>query len=78
MDFVAVSAEADRVLDRHVSSNALVSDPRDVVQEYIRTRKFTPDTMLALRQIVNDIANELNTYHAMANVPPRYARNFRK
>jgi PiT family inorganic phosphate transporter len=33
--------------------------------------------MLALRQIVNDIANELNTYHATANVPAQYARNFR-
>jgi PiT family inorganic phosphate transporter len=60
-----------------VSNSAVVSDPRDVVQEYIRSRKFTPDTMLALRQIVNDIANELNTYHAMANVPPQCARNFR-
>jgi inorganic phosphate transporter, PiT family len=76
-DFVAVSAQADRVLDQYVSSSALVSDPRDVVQEYIRSKKFTPDTMLALRQIINDIANELNTYKAMANVPPQYARNFR-
>jgi PiT family inorganic phosphate transporter len=77
MDFVAVSAQADRVLDKYVSSSAVVSDPRDVVQEYIRSRKFTPDTVLALRQIVNDIANELNIYHSMANVPPQYARNFR-
>ena len=77
MDFVAVSAQADRVLDKYVSGSAVISDPRDVVQEYIRSKKFTPDTMLALRQIVNDIANELNTYKAMANVPPQYARNFR-
>ena len=33
--------------------------------------------MLALRQIVNDIANELNIYGSMANVPAQYARNFR-
>lgn len=77
MDFVAVSAQADRVLDKFVSGSAVISDPREVVQEYIRSKKFTPDTMLALRQIVNDVANELNTYHAMANVPPQYARNFR-
>jgi len=75
MDFVAVSA--DRVLDKYASGSAVVSDPRDVVQEYIRSKKFTPDTMPALCQIINDIANELNTYHAMANVPAQYTRNFR-
>jgi PiT family inorganic phosphate transporter len=76
-DFVAVSAQADAILDKYVSASAVVSDPRDVVQEYIRTKKFTPDTMLALRQIVNDIANELAIYKAMADVPPQYTRNFR-
>jgi PiT family inorganic phosphate transporter len=47
------------------------------VQEYIRSKQFTPDTMLALRQIVNDISNELSMFKAMANVPPKLARNFR-
>jgi inorganic phosphate transporter, PiT family len=76
-DFVAVSAQADQVLGKYVSNAAVVADPRDDIQEYIRTKQFTPDTMLALRQIVNDIANELNLYKAMANVPPQNARNFR-
>ena len=77
-DFVAVSAQTVAVLDQHVSRDAvLAGDPRDVVETYIRTRDFTPDTMLALRQIVNDISNELRMYKAMANVPPMYARNFR-
>ena len=85
----AVPAERDRGLCRGVGAGRSGSrpacvegrghpgDPRDVVQEYIRTKKFTPDTMLALRQIVNDIANELKIYKAMAKVPPQYARNFR-
>ncbi|HXW85284.1 MAG TPA: inorganic phosphate transporter [Candidatus Binataceae bacterium] len=76
-DFVAVSGQAVHVLDSHVSNAAVVADPRDVVQEYIRSKQFTPDTMLALRQIVNDMANELNIYKAMSKVPPQYARNFR-
>ena len=77
-DFVAVSTQAVQVLDQHVSKDAVVpGDPRDVVQEYIRSKTFTPDTMLALRQIVNDISNELRMYKAMANVPPQYTRNFR-
>ena len=77
LDFVAVSAQADDVLEKHLSATAIVSDPRDVVQEFIRSRNFTPDTLLALRQIVNDIANELKMYGAMAKVPTQYARNFR-
>src|SRR5271155_3246245 len=77
-DFVAVSQQAVQVLDQHVSKSAVVpGDPRDVVQEYIRSKQFTPDTMLALRQIVNDISNELSMFKAMANVPPKLARNFR-
>ena len=77
MDFVAVSAQADQVLNQHVSKGAVIGDPRDEVQEYIRTRRFNPGTALALRQIVNDIANELKVYGVMAKVPPQYARNFR-
>ncbi len=76
-DFVAVSAQADKIFSKYVTAGAVVADPRDDIQEYIRTKQFTPDTMLALRQIVNDIANELNLYKAMANVPPQNARNFR-
>jgi inorganic phosphate transporter, PiT family len=76
-DFVAVSSQADQVLDKFISKGAVIGDPRDVVQEYIRTKTYTPDTTLALRQIVNDIGNELNIYKAMAQVPPQYARNFR-
>lgn len=76
-DFVAVSAQADQVLEKYVTNGAVIGDPRDVVQEYIRTKHYNPDTTLALRQIVNDISNELNIYKAMANVPPQYARNFR-
>src|SRR5277367_5407905 len=77
-DFVAVSTQTADMLDQHVSKSAVVpGDPRDVVQEYIRSKQFTPDTMLALRQIVNDISNELSMFKAMANVPPKLARNFR-
>ena len=77
-DFVAVSEQTVAVLDQHISKSAVVpGDPRDVVQEYVRSKDFTPDTMLALRQIVNDIANELKIYKEMAKVPPEYARNFR-
>jgi PiT family inorganic phosphate transporter len=76
-DFIAVSSQADQVLGKYVSKAAVIADPHDEVQEYIRSQTFTPGTMLALRQIINDISNELNLYKEMKNVPPQNARNFR-
>jgi PiT family inorganic phosphate transporter len=76
-DFIAVSAQADQVLGKYVSNSAIISDPRDVIKDYIQTKRFTPDTTLALRQIVNDVSNDLDAWKEMANVPPQNARNFR-
>ncbi len=73
-DFIAVSNQADQVLAKYVSKAAVIADPRDEVQEYIRTQTFTPGTMLALRQIINDVSNELSLYKEMKNVPPQNAR----
>ena len=56
-DFVAVSQQAVAVLDQHVSKSAVV---REIHATWCRnifgSKQFTPDTMLALRQIVNDIS----------------------
>ena len=76
-DFVAVSVQADQVLKKYISKGAVIGEPHDVVESYIRTKTFTPDKTLALRQIVNDIANELKMYGAMANAPSQYAGKYR-
>ena len=47
------------------------ADPRDEVTDYVRTKKFTPNTMLALRELINDICNEVVLYRELANVPQR-------
>ena len=36
----------------------MVGDPREEVTDYIRTKKFTPNTMLAMRELVNDIGRK--------------------
>jgi PiT family inorganic phosphate transporter len=77
-DFIAVSRQAGEVLNRYVDTGAaVISDPRDEVTTYIRTREFTPNTMLAMRQMTNEIANELSIYRELARVPPANVRNFR-
>jgi inorganic phosphate transporter, PiT family len=76
-DFIAVSQQAANMLSNHVSPNAVVGDDRDEVTEYVRTKEFTPNTMLALRQLVNDIGNETAIFGELSKVPQDRVRNFR-
>jgi PiT family inorganic phosphate transporter len=76
-DFIAVSQQTANTLTNYVSPNAVVSDDRDEVTTYVRTREFTPNTMLALRQLVNDIGNETAVFGEMAKIPNDQVRNFR-
>ncbi|HVI07779.1 MAG TPA: inorganic phosphate transporter [Candidatus Binatia bacterium] len=76
-DFIAVSMQAADALSHYVSPDAVVGDPHEDVTEYIRTRNFTPNTMLALRNMVTDIGNETALYKEMKNIPNDRVRNFR-
>jgi inorganic phosphate transporter, PiT family len=76
-DFVAVSTQAANMLDHYVSPNAIIGDARDEVTDYIRTRQFTPNTMLALRELVNGIGTEMALYRELKAVPQDKVRNFR-
>jgi PiT family inorganic phosphate transporter len=76
-DFVAVSAQTAETLGRNVSPASIVGDSRDEVTEYIRTRNFTPNTMLAMRELVNGIGTEMALYKELKAVPQDKVRNFR-
>src|SRR6202162_2909660 len=76
-DFVAVSAQTAETLGRYVSPAAIVGDARDEVTEYIRTRNFTPNTLLAMRELVNGIGTEMALYKELKAVPQDKVRNFR-
>src|ERR1700678_2572332 len=76
-DFIAVSQQAAGVLTSYVSPNAVISDDREEVTDYIRTKQFTPNTMLALRQLVSDIGNETVLFGELAKIPNDRVRNFR-
>ena len=77
LDFIAVSQQAANVLDHYVSPNAVIGDPRDEVTDYIRTHEFTPNTMLAMRELVADIGNETALFKELSKVPNDRVRNFR-
>ena len=76
-DFIAVSHEAAGVLDKYVEAKAVIGDPRSDVTEYIRTKEFKPNTMLAMRELVNDIGTEMAIFRELSKVPQEQVRNFR-
>ncbi len=76
-DFIAVSQQASGILTKYVSPNAVIADDREEVTDYVRTKEFTPNTMLALRQLVTDIGNETLLFGELAKVPNDRVRNFR-
>jgi len=77
LDFVAVSRQTEQVLTSHLTPGANVSVPREDVTDYIRTKQFTPSTMLALRQMVNEVGNEMVSYKDLKAVPAADTPNFR-
>ena len=76
-DFVAVSHEAADAIHRYVSTDAVIGDPQKEVTDYVRTREFTPGTMLALQELVNDMGNGIAIYKQLKAVPERDTPNFR-
>jgi PiT family inorganic phosphate transporter len=76
-DFVAVSTQTANALSHYISPVAVVGDSRDEVTDYIRTKNFTPNTMLALRDLINGIGTEMAQYKQLKMVPQDRVRNFR-
>jgi PiT family inorganic phosphate transporter len=76
-DFIASSQQAANAVGNYISPNAIAGDSHEDVTNYVRTRELTDNTMLALRNMINDIGNETNLYKEMKNVPNDRVRNFR-
>ncbi len=76
-DFAAVSEQAARVLSEYVSKDAVMDDARTDLTDYIRTKNFTPNTMLAARQMAVEIQNEVISYKSLAGVPGDQQQNVR-
>src|SRR5271169_1721173 len=61
-DFLATSQQTVQVVSKYVSPTAVVGDARDDLTAYINTKQFNDNTMLALRQYINDVGNEVADY----------------
>jgi len=76
-DFIAVSRQAADSLNKYVEQSAAIGDPRDDVTDFIRTKEFKPNTMLAMRTLINDVGTEMAQFKDLKNVPNDQVRNFR-
>ena len=77
VDFVAVSQQVSGILNSRVEKDAVMADPRADVTDYIKTKNFTPTTMIALRELVGDISHEVGIYRELKAVPPKDQQNVR-
>ena len=76
-DFAAISEQAAHVLSTYVSPNAVMGDARSDLTDYIRTKNFTPNTMLAARQLALEISHEAMEYKTLAAIPANQQQNTR-
>lgn len=77
-DFIAASDRAGIILDRHVDPRGVLGpDARATVTDYIRTKQLQPDTILALRELVEDTNHEVLLYREFKAVPPQEQANVR-
>ena len=77
-DFIVASGQAGRILDRHVDARGILgADARATVTDYIRTKQIQPDTILALRELVEDTGHEVALYKEFKAVPPQEQANVR-
>jgi PiT family inorganic phosphate transporter len=76
--FVTTSQAADQVINQHADQSAVMgADARATVTQYIATKQMQPDTMLALRELVNDLSNEVSLYKEYKSVPASQQTNVR-
>jgi len=77
-DFIAASEQAGHILDRHVDPRGILgADARAEVTDYIRTKQLQPDTILALRELVEDLNHEVALYKVFKSVPAQDQTNVR-
>jgi PiT family inorganic phosphate transporter len=76
--FVSASEQAGHILDRHVDKTGILgADARSEVTDYIRTKELRSDTVLALRELVEDVDHEVLLYKELKAVPSKDQSNVR-
>ncbi len=79
--FIAVSQQAEQALDRTIARSTAAqthsADPRGELTACIRTRHLTPAALPALRQMIDEIDQEVVLYKSLSSVPASQQQNVR-
>ena len=76
--FIAASEQAGKILDKHVDRTGILgADARSEVTSYIASKQLQPDTVLALRELVEDLNHEVALYKEFKSVPANQQTNVR-
>jgi PiT family inorganic phosphate transporter len=75
--FAAVSTQLSTALHTYEDPNAALGDAPSELNNFVSNKKFEPQVITALEQMVNDIRNEAVGYGSLANVPAEMQANVR-
>ncbi|MEI9981288.1 MAG: inorganic phosphate transporter [Edaphobacter sp.] len=75
--FAAVSTQVAGALNNYVEPGTVLQDADAELQNFVSTKKYTPNLMLALQQQVIDIRNEATRYGSLGKVPSEMQANVR-
>lgn len=77
-DFIAASERAGHILERYEpASVSAPAQPRAAVTQYIRTRQMSPETVPALRSLVDELNREVSHYREYKDLPGSEQANVR-
>src|SRR5579863_4223361 len=75
--FIAVTQHVSTVFAKYTNGAPASQNPRADVEEYVRTRHLTPETMPALKQLTETIGEQVRQSGSMAAVPQTVVDNVR-
>jgi len=75
--FLTTSSQMVETLDKYVDKNVVMQDEQPELEKFVSTKQYEPGVMLALRQIVVDIRNEVTLYGSLKGVPQEMQANVR-
>ena len=75
--FMSSSSAMVETLDKYVTKTAVMSDEQEELEQFVSTKQYQPAVMLALRQMVVDIRNEVTLYGSLKGVPQAMQANVR-
>jgi PiT family inorganic phosphate transporter len=75
--FAAVSTQVSQTLDKYVVQGSPGVDAAPELERFIETRQYTPETMVALEEMVNAVRDEEAAYGSLRAVPNNMQANVR-